>query len=165
MAEQKKIVYIDDEPDLCFMVKELLEGTGEFAVTTSTDPLQAENLVRQVSPHLLLLDIVMPKRKGTDIIAAIKKDDAFKKLPIIVVSGKGEMIFDKKKQEFKWQPNNPLAKDRGQLPEGKSAEVLAEGYGVVDYISKPFTKDILLQVIRDVMAKCYKAEDSQEESA
>ena len=153
MSDKKKLVVIDDDEGMCLMVKETLEATGEFEVTTTSDPAQAENLIRQSSPQAILLDVVMPKRKGTDIIAAIKKDEALKGIPIIVVSGKGEMVYDKKKKEFKWTPNNPAVKERGTLPDVKGAEALAQAYGVSDYLAKPFTHQILVEVINEVIAK------------
>lgn len=156
MADKKKVVLMDDDEGMCLMVKETLEATGEFEVATTCDPTQAENLIRQTSPQVILLDVVMPKRKGTEIIAAIKKNEEFKKIPIIVISGKGEMIYDKKKKEFKWTPNNPMVKERGALPEAKGAEALAQAYGASDYISKPFTTQILIEVINEIIAKFQK---------
>ena len=156
MGNKKKVVVIDDEPEFCHMVKEVLEATGEYVVVTTSDPSQAENTIRQATPDLILLDVVMPKRKGPDIIAAIKKDEALKRIPIIVISGKGEMIYDKKKHDFKWTPNNPVVKERGTLPDMKGAEALAEAYGVMDYIAKPFPNQILIDVVKDVMTKVQK---------
>ena len=157
MADKIKLVMIDDEQDLCAMVKTNLEDTGEFEVLTCSDPKQAEAFVRQHMPSIILMDVVMPGLKGSEIATALKKSPDTKKIPIIIVSGKGEMIFDRKKNEFKWQPNNPLAKQRGQLPDAKGAEALAAAYQVDDYISKPFTTELLLEVIKDVLARYRKA--------
>ena len=162
MADKKKIVVIDDDPGLCLMVKETLEATGEFEVATTSNPMEAESAIRQATPDIVLLDIVMPQRKGVDIIAALKKDDNLKKTPIIVVSGKGEMVYDKKKHEFKWTPNSPLVKERGTLPDAKSAEALAQAYGVNDYISKPFTNQILVDVIKELLAKIEKKKAAED---
>ena len=92
-----------------------LEGTGEFEVATSTDPAQAESLCRSQLPELILLDNVMPGKKGSDIAKALKKESSTKDIPIVMISGKGEMIFSKKKGQFQWQPNNPAALARGAI--------------------------------------------------
>jgi len=118
---------------------------------TQTDPQQAENTIRQEKPDVVLMDVVMPGRKGTEVVAALKKDPETKKIPIIMVSGKGEMVFNKGKDEFKWVPNSKIVKDRGELPDARGAEALAEAYHVNDYVSKPFTTDLLAQVIEDVL--------------
>ena len=166
MAEKTKVVLIDDEPDLCFVVKANLEDTGELDVATTSNPQEAEDVVRREKPDIILLDVVMPQRNGVDIVASLKKDSALAKIPIIMVSGKGEMVFDKKKNEFKWMPNNPAAKNRGSLPEAKGAEALAQAYGVADYISKPFQTELLIQVIHEVLEKVRqrdKKSDQEEE--
>lgn len=163
MSEKKKVVFIDDDTGLCLMVKEKLEASGAYEVTTLTNPAQAEAVIRQVRPDVLMIDVVMPGRKGPEIIAVMRKDPEFKSLPIIVISGKGEMVFNPKKDEFKWEPNSRIVKERGTLPEGKGAEALAAAYGVNDYISKPFTSDILLQVLADVLASTRKRSPSEED--
>lgn len=163
MPEKKKIVMIDDEEDLCFVVKANLEDSGEFEVVTTSDPKQAEEVIRRENPDVVLLDVVMPERPGQDVAAALQKDDALKKIPIIMVSGKGEMIFDKKKNEFKWMPNNPIAKNRPDLPDVKGAEALANAYGVSDYVSKPFNTDLLIQVINDLLEKMSKAKKKDDD--
>ena len=156
MSDKTKIAVIDDEIDLCMMIKNNLEDTGNFEVVATSDPNVAENFVAHESPDLILLDIVMGGRKGTLIIEKLKKDDATKKIPIIVVSGKGEMVFNKRKSEFHWEPNSKIVQERGEMPEGKSAESLSEAYGVDDYISKPFDTELLIQVINEVLEKYRK---------
>ena len=163
MANVYKIVMIDDEKDLCSVVKDNLEETGRFEVATLSDSNQAEQFVISQKPDVILLDVVMPGRQGPEIISAFKKNSELKTIPIIVVSGKGEMVYNRKKEEFKWMPNSPLVKARGDLPDVKGAEQLALAYGVEDYISKPFTTDILIMVIEDVLKKFRKIEDVQEE--
>lgn len=153
MSDKIKVVMIDDEEDLCFIVKANLEDTGRFEVATVSNPLQAEEVVRREQPEVVLLDVVMPQRKGTEVAAALKKDPALKTIPVIMVSGKGEMVYNKKKDEFRWMPNNPLVSQRGDLPEAKGAEALAQAYGVADYVSKPFTTDLLIEVITEVVNK------------
>ena len=161
MAGQKKILVIDDEADLCTLIKENLETTGQFAVVTSTNPLEAESLCQKEKPDLLLLDNIMPARKGSEIAKALKSDSATKGIPIVMISGKGEMVYSKRKGQFQWMPNNPATKDRGQVAEGKNSEVLSKAYGVDDYISKPFTTEILVEVITDVIAKREKAKEEE----
>ncbi len=165
MADVKKLLMIDDEEDLCFIVKANLEDTGQFEVITLSDPTRAEETVKAQKPDVILLDVVMPQRKGTEVVEALKKDPATKAIPIIMVSGKGEMVYNRKKDEFKWMPNNPLVANRGEMPDAKGAEALAEAYGVADYVSKPFTTDLLLEVINDVLKKTQKRKPADEGSS
>ncbi|MFH1360787.1 MAG: response regulator [Candidatus Omnitrophota bacterium] len=163
MSEKKKIVMIDDEPDLCLLVKGNLEETGEFNVVTHSDPLTAEALIQQEKPDLVLLDNVMKGKKGSEIAQALKKKDETKEIAIIMVSGKGEMVYSRKRDQFQWLPNNPMAQSRGEIVEGKDPQVLSTAYGVDDYVSKPFTTDLLIEVINDVLKKKQKQKEKETE--
>lgn len=157
MPEKIKIVMIDDEADLCLLVKGNLEDTKEFEVVTVSDPTQAEAVCVKEKPHIILLDNVMPQKKGAEIAKILKKNEATKAIPIIMVSGKGEMVYSKKKNTFQWLPNNPMAQGRGQIAEGKDPEALSRAYGVEDYVSKPFMTDLLIQVIKEVLERTREA--------
>ncbi len=160
MADKIKVVIIDDEADACVYMKSILEKSGQFEAVVTTNPTQAEALIRQVMPAVVLTDIVMPARSGVDVIAALKKDKELRRIPVIAVSGKGEMIFDRRKNTFNWQPNNPLAvKARPIIPLARGAEAMAQAYGVQDYISKPFTDEVLVQVILDVLERFKPVEE------
>ncbi len=162
MSEKHKIVMIDDEPDLCLVMKENLENTGKFEVETLSDPQKAEEFVREHQPDVILMDIVMPTRQGPEIIEALKKDADLKSIPIIIVSGKGEMVYQRKKDEFKWVPNTDLVKNRGELPDAKGAEALSEAYGVVDYVSKPFSTEMVVMILEEVLARHKKPSEQSE---
>src|SRR3990167_4176080 len=154
MDEKKKVLVIDDDQGACLLVKHTLESTGEFDVATSSDIETAENLCIRERPDLLLLDNIFPgNKKGSDLVKILKAKDDTKGLPVIILSGKGEMIYSAKKQKFDWLPNNPVARSRGEIVDGKDPVVLAKAYGVDDYISKPFTSEILLEVVRDVLKR------------
>ena len=73
------------------------------------------------------------------------------------------MVFNKRKDEFKWTPNADIVKNRGDIPDAKGAEALAEAYGVEDYVAKPFTTDLLIQVITDVLKRVKKRKTVEEE--
>jgi two-component system alkaline phosphatase synthesis response regulator PhoP len=161
MEEKRKVIMIDDEPDLCLMVKENLEETGEFEVITVTKALEGESLCVREKPDIILLDNVMPDKKGSDIAKSLKSNSETKDIPIIFISGKGEMIYSRKKSQFQWLPNNPMARSRGEIVEGKDPAVLAKAYGVDDYISKPFTTEILVEVIKDVLKRKRKTTETE----
>jgi CheY-like chemotaxis protein len=165
MADKIKVVMIDDEEDLCMVVKANLEDTGEFTVVTNTDPNQAVNFIKQEKPDVVLLDNVMPGKNGADLAKELRAKGAeTRRIPLVMVSGKGEMVYNKKKEEFKWMPNNPATKGRGQLPDARSAEALSQAYGVDDYVSKPFTTDLLVDVIKEAVKKYKKTDESEEDS-
>ena len=122
MAGRKKIVMIDDEVDLCLLIKDNLEETGEFEVITTTNPEETERLCLSQKPDLILLDIVMPKIQGTEIVKALKHRAETRTIPIIVISGLGEIVYFRKKGTWKWLPNRPIVLSRGNIIKEKDSE-------------------------------------------
>lgn len=157
-----KIVMIDDEENLCIAVKRMLKSIEKFELATLSDPQQAEEFIRAEKPHVILLDSVMPVRSGSDIIAVLRDDEELKHIPIIVVSGRGEMVYNKRKENFQWQSNTKVVKERGDLPDARGAKALAEAYGVVDYIAKPFSAEQFTLVVEEVLAKFYKTPEQED---
>ncbi|MFA5259801.1 MAG: response regulator [Candidatus Omnitrophota bacterium] len=153
MGDKIKLLMVDDEKDLTMIMKSNLEFSGKFEVVASNDPLNVEELIEREKPNVILLDVVMPQRKGSEIAQALKQNLKTKDIPIIMVSGRGEMVYHKKQDNFKWEPNRRIVAERGTLPEGRSAEALSEAYGVDDYIAKPFSTELLIQVIEGVLEK------------
>jgi DNA-binding response OmpR family regulator len=153
VPEKKKILIIDDEPDFCQLVKSNLEDTQEYDVQTCSNPEQAEEAIGQMQPDLILLDNVMPKKDGAQIAKDLHKNTKFHHIPIIMVSGRGEMVYIRKKDQFRWMPNTSLVEGRGKVVDSKSPEILAKAYGVDDYVAKPFSTTLLLQVIREVLKR------------
>ena len=150
----KKILIVDDEPDICFFVKKVLERTGKYQVLSSTIPEDAVNICRREKPDLLLLDIVMPHMKGTEIIRQIKSDPDASRMIVVVTSGQGEMVYEEHHDKWRWLPNRPIVRERGDdIIRERSAERASKAYGVDDYLAKPFSPETLLRVMEEVFAR------------
>ncbi|HEY7571180.1 MAG TPA: response regulator [Nitrososphaeraceae archaeon] len=74
MHKIKKILIVDDEPDICFTFENILEGDG-FAVDAFDDPLLALQAFRKDFYDLLILDIKMRNINGFELYKEIKKID------------------------------------------------------------------------------------------
>jgi len=153
--EKKKIVVIDDETDLCLLIKIILEKTGFFEVSVAHDGIEGVKLIEAVKPDLVFVDFVMPKAGGDKVIAAVKNNPATKALPIVLMSGLGEMVYFKAKDQWKWMPNAPGVRNRGEVPEviaeKGSAERVSETLGVRDFLQKPFKKELLVEIAKDIL--------------
>lgn len=164
--EKRKIVVVDDEKDLALLIKSILEGTGNFEVSLAYDGVEGIALIKQTLPALVFLDFVMPKATGDKVIASLKADPTTAKIPIVLMSGLGEMIYSKAKDQWKWLPNNPATKNRGNLPDvladKTQASHAAEALGVKDYLQKPFKKETLIDIVNDLL-KPAKVEEKPEE--
>ena len=83
----KKILIVDDSIGMVRMIQSVLEKEGYSAIGLS-DPSQIEQTIDSESPNLILLDVVMPERNGFQVCRSLKNSQAYKSIPIIVVSGK-----------------------------------------------------------------------------
>ena len=72
---KKKILVVDDDPDIVLMLKDRLEGDG-YETVTASDGKQAIDVIEQESPHLVLLDLNLPRISGLDVLHHLfpKKD-------------------------------------------------------------------------------------------
>ncbi len=150
----KKILVVDDETEILELIKKSLERTGEFLVTTTSDPKAVHDLCRTFSPDLVVLDLVMPEMEGTQVVRALKDDLKTAGIRIIITSGLGEIVYHQKGEKWSWEPNRKIVAQRSHdIKHERSAEKAAEIYGVDDYIAKPFSAATLLAVIKDVLAR------------
>ncbi len=86
MAEEKKILVVDDEADIRDYISTFLQDNG-YKTLTAQDGQDALEKVRSELPDLILLDIMMPHKTGTDFYRRFHRDKELSKIPIIVVSG------------------------------------------------------------------------------
>lgn len=86
------ILFADDDPDTCEMMKTLLGFQG-YEVVTARDGREAIRIARQKSPQLILLDLELPKLNGISVAKSLKRDWRFKSTPIIMVSGHNPATF------------------------------------------------------------------------
>lgn len=84
--DKKKILIIDDEENFCKLVKKNIEQTGEFEVYMATNGEDGINLVREIKPDLILLDIVMPGMDGADVTSIIRNDETIEDIPIVFLT-------------------------------------------------------------------------------
>ncbi|MDJ0510964.1 MAG: diguanylate cyclase [Crocosphaera sp.] len=113
-----KIVCIDDSPTILDMIKAYL-SSDQFEVITVAQPTQSLPCLFEFKPDLILIDFSMPGINGNKLCRIIKGSSFFKNIPIIMISGNEKMLT----------PEN------------------METAGATDYLAKPFTKEVLLQMI------------------
>ncbi len=118
MAEPVVLV-VDDSPTVRKIVQLTLSREG-IHVVTAGDGLSALAAVADAQPDLILLDIVLPRMDGYSICQVVRKNMAYRDIPIIMLSGK-DGLFDK--MRGKWA-------------------------GSSDYITKPFDSGELVDVVK-----------------
>jgi two-component system alkaline phosphatase synthesis response regulator PhoP len=129
-----KIVIIEDEPDIVEVISYNLKREG-YQVSASNRGDEGLNLVRNQSPALVLLDLMLPGTDGLSICQQLKGDPITRHIPIIIVSAKGE----------------------------ESDVVIGLGLGADDYIAKPFSPRELLARVKAVLRRGPVRDDQQKE--
>lgn len=81
----KKILVIDDDPDIGVMLKMMLEYKGYSAIVTERAD-QVHNLISKDHINLIILDMLLSGANGTEICSELKRNDATSKIPILMIS-------------------------------------------------------------------------------
>jgi CheY-like chemotaxis protein len=87
----KKILIVDDEPDAVDFAKEVLESEGHTVVTAS-DGTKGLAAMRREKPDLVVLDVQMPDMDGFEVFQEMKKDEAQKAMPVVMLTGIKEKV-------------------------------------------------------------------------
>ena len=115
----KKIMVVDDEPDILSTVGQMLELSG-YEVIKATDGKDCLNKLHTlpINPDLIVLDIMMPEFSGWDVAAKLKENSKWKGIPIVFLTAKGDAM-----------------------------SIGMGGLTAVDYIVKPFdVKDLIFRI-------------------
>lgn len=84
----KRILYIEDEPDLQWLVKHILESVGGYEVMVCRNG--AEGLLRlpEFAPDMVLLDVMMPGMDGLSVLRAIRASPESAALPVVFLTAR-----------------------------------------------------------------------------
>jgi CheY-like chemotaxis protein len=123
MEGQLRTLIVDDDPDIREMVRAMLEADG-YQVEEASNGREALEQIRQTSPNLVVLDIMMPELNGYDVVVHMKQQVETQNIPVMFVTAKAELR---------------------DLYSGYKK------YGVEYYITKPFTKAQLLSGVRMIL--------------
>ncbi len=116
----EKILIVEDEPGIRELVRLALEGAGYSAIYEAGDGEHGLELARRHQVDLVLLDLMLPGIDGLTVCRKLKADEETRGIPIIMLTAKSE----------------------------ESDVVLGLEMGAVDYITKPFSRKILVARVR-----------------
>lgn len=118
----KKILVVDDEPNIVRSLAYILKKEG-YDVSTAGDGEQAMDMVRDSKPHLMILDVMMPRKNGYDVCRAVKSDPELMDIHVIMLTAKGQ---------------------EGDREVGLST-------GADEYISKPFSPKHVVSKVKEII--------------
>lgn len=114
-----KVVVIDDSKTIRRTAETLLKKAG-CEVLSATDGFESLSKVMEYQPNIIFVDIMMPRLDGYQTCALIKNNQAFKKIPIVMLSSK-DGLFERARSRI---------------------------VGAEHYMTKPFTREELLSTIK-----------------
>ncbi len=121
---EEKVLIVDDEEHIRELIKFNLDNSG-YKTICADNGLEALKLAKSESPHLVLLDVMLPGMDGYDVCKEIRKDNIISSMPIMMITAKGEE-FDK---------------------------VLGLELGADDYITKPFSIRELMARVKAILRR------------
>jgi len=121
---RKKVLIVDDDPDILDLLDIILKGEG-FDVLKASNGEEALQKIQKQPPDLLITDFKMPKLDGDEVCKSLRKDILLRHMPIIMLTGKSE-VRDK---------------------------VYGIDAGADDYIVKPFQEEELLARVKMVLRR------------
>ena len=84
-----KVLLVDDEFSLVESLKGGLETRG-YTVLTALDGVSAVDVARREIPHLILLDLTLPKLDGYQVLKLLKADEQCRKIPVLVITARSD---------------------------------------------------------------------------
>ncbi len=120
-----KVVLIDDSKTIRQSAKALLEGVG-CDVITASDGFESLAKIVEHHPDIIFVDITMPRLDGFQTCALIKQNSKFRQIPVIMLTSK-DGLFDRARSKL---------------------------VGAEYYITKPFSRDELLEILNFCTQKC-----------
>jgi len=119
----KHVLLIEDEPNIIEAISFILRQDG-WKVSTVSDGKRSVDMVGQLSPDLVILDVMLPGRSGFEILQELRLTESTKALPVLMLTAKGQ------------------SKDKQ----------VAQALGVSHYMTKPFSNQDMLAVVRGLIA-------------
>ena len=95
MADKKRILLVDDDPDFVEAVKVIVENGG-YQVQVAYDGKEGLEAVKEYKPDLIVLDVMMPVMDGHATCAALKKNPATKEIPVILLTAVADRVTTSK---------------------------------------------------------------------
>ena len=127
----KRILIIEDDRDIVELVRYNLANEG-FQVNAAFDGTSGLSTLKKTPPDLLLLDLMLPRLSGLDICREVRRDDSLNRLPILMLTARGE----------------------------EADRVVGLEMGADDYVTKPFSPRELLARVKALLRRAEPPSDS-----
>ena len=91
MSEKKRILVVDDDPDLVESVSMKLMSEN-YSVTKAYDGVEAWDKIKQERPDLIILDVMMPRKNGYELCDELKKSEEYKDIIVVLLTAVADAV-------------------------------------------------------------------------
>lgn len=139
----KKILIVDDEPDVITFVSAVMEENGYTSIGAK-DGVEGLEILRKEKPDLVLLDLMMPKKSGITMFQELRNDPDMSNIPVVVITGISEVTGVDFRNFMYKQP----MRDEKKFVEttGLTRYTVPDGY-----IEKPIDPVELLKAVKEAL--------------
>ena len=99
MAEKKRILVVDDEPDFALLVQGNLQKEG-FDVDVAYNGVEGLEKIKQNPPDAIVLDVMMPEKDGYEVCAELKKDSRYADIAILMLTAVADHVTSTRYSHF-----------------------------------------------------------------
>jgi DNA-binding response OmpR family regulator len=127
MNVQPRVIVVDDDPDILDALTTIL-STQLYAIETARDGVECLDKVRQQTPDLIVLDLLMPKKDGFAVVRELRENPRFAGIPVLILTSVRE----------------DASRRRYELETGLAMDVQ-------DYVEKPVSPQDLLDRVKNLL--------------
>lgn len=84
------LLMIVEDDEILLRALYIVFHKNKYTIASATDGITAVQMAQRLKPDLILLDLILPKLSGFDVLKAIKADPALKNIPVLVLSNLGD---------------------------------------------------------------------------
>ena len=145
----KKVLVVDDDENTVKFLSAALEENG-YEPVGAYNGQEGLDLVASENPDLILLDVMMPKKTGFVLFKQLRRDERFKDLPVIMLTGVAEVLegLDEDADDTHERPYDELReKMRKRIQEMKEEGLIRPDL----FIDKPIDPELVISKVRELI--------------
>lgn len=92
-----RVAILEDDPKAARLLRRILQARGDYEIYEAADGIEGLELIRRERPDAILLDLMMPKMDGFEVLEALEADERLRSIPIVVVTAKELTVSEKER--------------------------------------------------------------------
>lgn len=147
----KSVLIVDDDPGIVKYLETVLHESG-YQSRSAGDGKEGLEKLQELKPHLVILDVMMPKKSGFVLFKQMKKDEGLKDIPVIMLTSVGEVVDVDMKAEDKGDTFGEIRESFSGKIEKLVGSFRSEGEVRPEiFLDKPVEPEALIEAVRKLV--------------